>query len=107
MNVYIARSGRVLEDLLDVSALEVGILLENLLEGPAGGNQTDHGLDGDALATDAGLALELVGFNGDPVEHHDEPPCPIIAVAVHPSRETNGTARSPCRRSTDPEVIEP
>jgi hypothetical protein len=42
MDVYIARSGRVLQGLLDVSALEVRIFLEDLLEGPPGGDQTDR-----------------------------------------------------------------
>jgi hypothetical protein len=84
MDVYVGRSGRVLQGLLDVRAFEVGVLLEDVLEGPASGHQTDHGLDRDAQATDAGFALELVNFNGDPVERHAESPCPMLAVAVHP-----------------------
>ena len=70
MQVDIGRGRRVLECLLDVSVLEVGVLLADLLEGPAGGDQTDHGLNRDPQPADASPSLELVGLDGDAAERH-------------------------------------
>lgn len=43
VHVQIGRRGRVLQCLVDVSVLEIGVLLEGLIERPAGGDQADHG----------------------------------------------------------------
>ena len=70
MDVHVGRCSGVLECLLDVGPLEVRILLQDLIEGPAGDDQTDHGLHGDAQPSDAGPAFELVGLDSDSVERH-------------------------------------
>ncbi len=70
MHVHVGRGRRVLQRLLDVGALEVGVLREARLERPSRGDQPDRGFNSDAQTADAGLALELVGLDGDAVERH-------------------------------------
>ena len=70
MDVHVSRCGRVLKSLLDVGQFEVGVLREDLIERLPSGDQTDHGLHGDAQPADGGFALELVGLEGDAVERH-------------------------------------
>ena len=67
----VGRGRGVLQGLGEVLALEGGVLGEDLVEGPVGGDEADDGPDRDAQAAESGPSLQQVGGGGDPVEGHD------------------------------------
>jgi len=62
--------GGVLEGGDDVFALEVGVVLQHLLGGSAGGELAEHHADGDPEVADAGHAPHALRIDGDSLEGH-------------------------------------